>query len=469
VTSGGRLFIQQDFGPQDFINPSWHAPANTILGDFGFGPSDASLTSRHTIVGNHPVATSPNALSSLSFTGSAHSKFDLSDLPANATIFARGGSSTGPITGAFRPFGSGIVATTTDIDMWSPVGGYGDGTNNQKLWQNLWAFLDGSASNANSAPLLSINAGQRFVGQSNAALLQTANLSLLSDSVLVSTGPASSVSLSGPVLHAQGGNLTLPFSVLGIHSGSRLVSSSSDPLVWLQGGKHSLSTMKEAAIFDISGAQATVGSGTEFGSESAVGHKGILLQASDGAAINTQKVLKLDAALLEATMPVINLIGAANAHATLTTETGAIDLLKGKVVSAGPVIALDKGLINVNNGPLINLTSGSQMITAGHLLSLINGSKINVVNGPLISVSGTGSMLNAGALVHFGGSGGNKIVVNNSIAPTANLSGLAVSATSGGKIAIGPNPVINPSLGNISVTGSLIQATNGGKVGINAK
>jgi hypothetical protein len=78
-------------------------------------------------------------------------------------------------------------------------------------------------------------------------------------------------------------------------------------------------------------------------------------------------------------------------------------------------------------------------------------------------------MLNAGALVHFGGSGGNKIVVNNSIAPTATLSGLAVSATSGGKIAIGPNPVINPSLGNISVTGSLIQATNGGKVSINAK
>jgi hypothetical protein len=460
------LFIQQDFA-----GGSWHAPANTVLSDFGFGPSDAFLTSSHTIVGNHPAATSPNALNGLSFTGSAHSKFDLSDMPANATIFARGGSSTGPITGAVAPFGSGIVATTTDIDMWSPVGGYRAGTNNQKLWQNLWAFLEGSASNLVSAPLFSINDGQKFVGQSDAALLQVSNLSLLSDSVLVSSGPASSVSLSGPVLHAQGGNLTLPFSVLGIHNGSRLISSSSDPLVWLQGGNHSLSTLKGTAIFDLWGTKTAVDPETkvEVGSGSTVTHGGPLLQTSNGATVNTQKVLKLDTALLEATMPVINLIGAANAHATLTTETGAIDLLKSKVVSAGPVIALNKGLINVNNGPLINLTSGSQMITAGHLLSLINGSKINVVNGPLISVSGTGSMLNAGALVHFGGSGGNKIVVNNSIAPTATLSGLAVSATSGGKIAIGSNPVINPSLGNISVTGSLIQATNGGKVSINAK
>ena len=49
------------------------------------------------------------------------------------------------------------------------------------------------------------------------------------------------------------------------------------------------------------------------------------------------------------------------------------------------------------------------------------------------------------------------------------LSGLAVSATSGAKIAIGPNPVINPGLGTISVTGSLIQATNNGQVSIKAK
>jgi len=324
-------------------------------------------------------------------------------------------------------------------------------------------------------PLYVVPNGQSLTGPSQKPLVEFSHEAVTFDSVLVASGSgpnaSPSVNLSGPLLKAARSDLNVPYSLLGLLNGSRLVSSSNDPLVWLQGGNHSLSTLKGTSIFDFWGTKTTVDieTGVDAGSGSTVTHTGSLLQASDGAAINTQKVLKLDTALLEATMPVINLIGAANAHTTLTTETSAIDLLKGKVISAGPVIALDKGLINVNNGPLINLTSGSQMITAGHLLSLINGSKINVVNGPLISVSGTGSMLNAGALVHFGGTGGNKIVVNNNITPTATLSGLAVSATSGGKIAIGSNPVINPSLGNISVTGSMIQATNGGKVSINAK
>ena len=70
----------------------------------------------------------------------------------------------------------------------------------------------------------------------------------------------------------------------------------------------------------------------------------------------------------------------------------------------------------------------------------------------------------------FGGSGGNKIVANNSIAPTATLSGLPVSATWGGSASIGPNPVKNNlSLGSISVNGSLISATNGGSVKIQGK
>ncbi|MBI2229301.1 MAG: hypothetical protein HYU46_09390 [Deltaproteobacteria bacterium] len=100
---------------------------------------------------------------------------------------------------------------------------------------------------------------------------------------------------------------------------------------------------------------------------------------------------------------------------------------------------------------------------------MANGSRINVFNGPLINVAGAGSVLDvSGALVNFGGTGGNKIIVNNSIAPTATLSGLPVSATTGGSVSIGPNPVKNPGLGNISVTGSLIQATNNGQVKIGA-
>ena len=465
VSNGGRLFIQQDHtsGP-------WFVPANTILADFGFGPANTSTSDSHYIVSKHPIATTPNALTGLTFSGGANSKFDT--VPSDATIFARGGSANGPVTGAVRPVGAGFVATTTDIDMWSSVGGYGPGTNNQKLWQNIWAFIDGSATNTMSAPLFSILNGQTFTGPNSTALVQVSNLSLLSDSLLVSSGPTSVVNLSGPLLKAQTADMRVPFSVVGLRDGGRLVSTSADPLVWLQGGNYALSTVSGNSIFDLQATTTAVDSqtGVEIGTIQSVTHDGAFLHASDGATINTQKVLKLDTTLLAATMPLINLLGSSSAQTSLTTETYAIDLFKSKVVSNGPVIALDKGLINVNNGALINLSSGSQLITVGDLLRMTNGSKINVFNGPLINVSGTGSLLDVGgALVNFGGSGGNTIIVNNHIAPTATLSGLPVSATSGATISMGPSPIKNPSLGSISVTGSLIQAINGGQVMIKGK
>jgi hypothetical protein len=155
-------------------------------------------------------------------------------------------------------------------------------------------------------------------------------------------------------------------------------------------------------------------------------------------------------------------------------------------VSLGPVIALDNGLITVNNGPLINLRQGTTMDVAGDLLSLTNGSKINVVNGPLILVTGNSgggtspslSTLNVGGgLVNFGGSGGNTIVVNNSILPNqANPTATAGIPVSGANISI-TNPIKNSGLGSITIngvavgsggtfTGSLIQTQNGGRVTI---
>lgn len=294
-------------------------------------------------------------------------------------------------------------------------------------------------------PLYEIFNGKSLAGPHQKPLVEYYDQTATFDSVLVASGSgpngAPSVSLSGPLLKAERSNLTVPFSLLGLTYNSRLVSTSSEPLVWLNGGNYSLSTEKGTSIFDFWGTKTALDpdTGAELGTVKSLEHIGPLLEASGAATVSTQKVLKLDTALLAATAPIISLVGTPSTQSSLTTETSTIDLFKSKVTSIGPVVAMDKSFINVTNGPLI-------------------------------SVAGAGSLLDvAGALVNFGGTGGNKIVVNNGISPTATLSGLPVSSTFGGSVSIGPNPVKNPSLGSVSVTGSLISATNGGTVSIQAK
>jgi hypothetical protein len=369
----------------------------------------------------------------------------------------------------FKSASKSVVVDTSTADFEFKIFDVGDTiVDSGVLLDNVVMKLD--------PPLYLLTNGQTLTGPEQKPLVEYSDQTTTFDSVLVSSGPApngtASVTLSGPLLKAENSDLTVPFSLLGLLENSTLTTNTSEPLVWLQGGNYNLSTEKGAAIFDFWGTQTAVDpeTGVEVGSGATVKHGGPLLEASGGATVNTQKVLKLDTALLEATAPIINLIGGANSYTSLTTQQSTIDLIQSKVTSIGPVVAMDKSFINVTNGALINLTHGSNMKVLGDLISMMSGSKINVVNGPLISVAGAGSLLDvSGALVNFGGSGGNKIVVNNSIAPTATLSGLPVSATWGGSVSIGPNPVKNPSLGSISVNGSLISATNGGTVKIQGK
>ncbi len=289
------------------------------------------------------------------------------------------------------------------------------------------------------------------------------------------------MNLSGPLLNATNSDFLDQDSLVVIDG--NLTSTSTSPLVSLSGGTHSVSD-----VFFVSG--STIDPVTGLGTDQPLTTGGAVFEATNGATITSSNALDLDTALLEASAPIISLIGTTTpADTTLTTSSSTLDLFKSKVISLGPVIALDKGLINVTNGPLINLTSGSNMTVTGDLLSLINASKINVVNGPLIRVDGaaTGtspvvSTLNvSGALVNFGNTGGNQILVNNNIAITNNRGGLLnnlfpVNIGAGSSIIIGATPVKGDPGGgvnSISVTGTggpgtgvLIQATNNGTVTI---
>ncbi len=318
---------------------------------------------------------------------------------------------------------------------------------------------------------------------------------------LVLQGSGSRRTVFEPVFHLGtsfdvGTDPTVAGDLLDIRDGGLIVMNTADPVALFEGAMITVGTADTTEhdspnrLFNVQG--VNVDASTGLGTDQPILGNGIdppafpgatkpigsLVEATDGTTIVVKSgagdtaggnALYLDTALLEASAPIIRLIGWATGQTSLKTDGSTIDLFKSKVAALGPIVALDNGLINVQNGPLIRLTDGSNMLVTGDLLSLINGSRINVLNGPLASVDGAGTLLDvSGALVNFGGTGGNQIVVNNNIAPTATLSGLPVSATTGGSVTIGPNPVKNPALGNISVNGSLISATQGGSVNIAA-
>jgi hypothetical protein len=313
------------------------------------------------------------------------------------------------------------------------------------------------------ADFVTLGPGSTLTSTTSQPLMQLTDSSLTGFTLMFNDGGIVNL-LGGPLLNAVNSQLAFDFAVVESEFGGQIISTSSAPLLALNGG----TLTSNGHLFVLSGNAVAQPPGLTRPLQAA----GTLFEATNGASVAVAgNALRLDTALLEATAPILSLIGSSTAPTSLSTGSSTMDLFKSSVTSTGPVVALDKGLINVQNGPLINLASGSSLVVIGDLLQLLNGSKINVLNGPLVLVTGSGSLLNvSGALVSFGGAGGNVIVVNNNVAPTATLSGLPVSATTGGSITIGPNPVKNPTLGSITVTtGSLIQATGGGIVAIAAQ
>ncbi|MGH8065362.1 MAG: FecR domain-containing protein [Candidatus Entotheonellia bacterium] len=314
------------------------------------------------------------------------------------------------------------------------------------------------------ADFVFVGPGGMLMSTTSQALLQLRDTTLNAFTLLFNDGGL--VNLVGaPLLNAVNSDLTFDFAVVESAFGGRIVSTSTAPFIALDGG----SLISSGHLFLLSGN----GAGPKSTLSAPLQTGGTLLEAINGTTIDVAgNALRLDQALLEATRPILSLLGSPTKDTSLSTGSSTMDLVKSSVVSTGPVVALDRGLINVRNGPLISLANGSTLVVTGDLLQLLNGSRINVFNGPLVRVTGGESLLNvSGALVAFGGTGGNAIVVNNTIAPTSMQSGLPVSATGGGSIVIGPNPVKEPTLGSISVSpgGSLIQATGGGTVTITAQ
>jgi hypothetical protein len=235
--------------------------------------------------------------------------------------------------------------------------------------------------------------------------------------------------LAGPLLAALDSDLTVPFSLLSVYQGGSLVTSTTEPLVRLEGGSHSIGNGAGLPMFDLWGVSSATDpeTGLTLGTDRPLQHAGSLLETSR-ATVSSYQAVRIDNALLEATAPLLSLRNGS----TLTTATDAVQLsYQAKVTSLGSLVKLDRSTMIVAQGAALNIAGGSLLRVTGDLFSLTNGSTLSVLSGPLVNLNG-GSILSVnGALVGFGGTGGNRVSVANNLCPCTTIGGIPVSLTGG--------------------------------------
>ena len=296
---------------------------------------------------------------------------------------------------------------------------------------------------------------------------------------------SSTLSMQGPFLGSANDTLTATGGILRIGSGSTLISTTTNPLISLSGGTHTLgdASNNNARLLDMKGTHTDLTYG--YGTDQPLQTGGIFFQAS-GATVNltggssTGAAIKVDTALLNAAAPIVDLINSTvNLNNGSSSSPGAVQLLNAVANVTGPAVNLNNSVISIQNGPLLSLMGGAQMNVTGDLARLANGSRLTVVNGPLISVDGVNakgtasSLIGSGALVNFVGSG-NQVIVTNALTPNYTTGGGTVPvytdnlSTASTNIMVGPYPVKNAGGGTVNLTGSLLKVTNGGKVNVSA-
>jgi len=323
-------------------------------------------------------------------------------------------------------------------------------------------------------PLYFLQGGATLVKAGLAPLLEYRGGTASFDSAMV-IGAGSSASLGGPLLRAEGTDLAVAFSLLSVLPGGRFTSSTTEPLVSLTGGTHALGT--HVGIFDLAGRGMAVDpqTGQAVATDTPLTTGGGLL-AADGATITTQQVLRVDAALLEASAPLLALTRGSQ----LTSASDAIAVSgQSRLTSRGStLVALEASRLVVSRGALVTVTGGSGLTVTGALLTLSNGSTLSLLNGPLLSVSGGSFASIGGALVAFGGGGGNLLSVSNSLCggSCALFGGIPVALLNGASaanVSIADGAVKNPSLGAIKYatpTSALVSVSGvGSKVTVGGK
>jgi filamentous hemagglutinin len=296
----------------------------------------------------------------------------------------------------------------------------------------------GTLTDTSSQRLMSLSGGTLTLGSAaNAFLLNTSGTATLAGGLLDTSG--TDITAAGDFVRALGG-------------GRIIVTGSTAPLLSLTGGTHQFGAAGN--IYRLSGTATAVDplSGLLLGTEQPIQAAGSLFEAV-GATATTQRAVRLDVALLQASAPLLSLRANGGIASALTTTSNTIDLTsRAKLNATAPVIALDGSRLIVNNASVVNVAGGSYLGVTGNLLSVANGSQITVTGGTLLFAAG-GSVVNvSGALLSFGGAG-STVTVSNTLCPCTLIGGIPVRL-SGGALAANvsiTNPIQNAAGNTVSI------------------
>jgi hypothetical protein len=269
--------------------------------------------------------------------------------------------------------------------------------------------------------------------------------------IVVSNGGA--VSISDPLALLTRTTLTTVGDFLVLDGNGALVTRASGvgpyPLVSQNGGSLTVGTDASAgSIFRLTGTAtdpdrerdpvSDSATGLTLGTDQPLQHGGggPLFETSNGAKVTVANAIKVDTALLAATVPVLNLTGASKFDASRDL----VDLVRNAHLTGDTLIRLDGSTLGVN-GHVVNVAGGSRLNLTGDLIQLLNGSRLDIKGGVLLNVVDGSVASIAGALVRFGGTEGNVIEVTNSLIPNSFPGGIPVHVADG-------------AIAHISVTGT---------------
>ncbi|HSL51877.1 MAG TPA: FecR domain-containing protein [Candidatus Deferrimicrobiaceae bacterium] len=314
----------------------------------------------------------------------------------------------------------------------------------------------GSALSVTGAALVEVSSSATLTGTSTQRLVSlsggTLTLGSAASAFLLNT--SGTATLAGGLLDTTGTDITAAGDFVRALGGGRVVvTGSTAPLLSLTGGTHQFGATGN--IYRLSGTATAVDplSGLTLGTQQPIQAAGSLFEAV-GATATTQRAVRLDVALLQASAPLLSLRANGAVASGLTTSSNAIDLTsRAKLNATAPVIALDGSRLTVTNASVVNVAGGSYLGVTGNLLSVANGSQLSVTNGTLLFAAG-GSVVNiSGALLSFGGAG-STVTVSNALCPCTLIGGIPVRL-SGGALAANvsiTNPIQNAAGNTVSIT-----------------